>query len=134
MDKTTPSKFTDLRFGYTMAIPENTTFVENGWYFKTISSSQSEVVRKLADNNVLNADGRTVTAFIVFTGVTTDYYAAVFNEKAFVKYVTADGTTVETAESGYQQRSVTQVANMILNHSMASQDEKNYAEQIIAAQ
>ena len=133
MDKKTPSESTDLRFGYTMAIPENTTFVENGWYFKTISSSQSEVVRKPANNNILNIDG-TVTAFIVFTGVTTDYYAAVFNEKAFVKYVTADGTTVETAESGYRQRSVTQVANMILNHSMASQDEKNYAQQIIAAQ
>ncbi len=133
MDKKTPSESTDLRFGYTMAIPENTTFVENGWYFKTISSSQSEVVRKPANNNVLNIDG-TVTAFIVFTGVTAEYYAAVFNEKAFVKYVTADGTTVETAESNYQTRSVVGVAQMILDHSMASKDEKDYAQQILAAQ
>ncbi len=132
MDKNTPNESTDLRFGYTMAIPENTAFVENGWYFKTVSSSQSEVVRKSANNNALNIDG-TVTAFIVFTGVTPDYYSSEFNEKAFVKYVTVDGTTVEVVESNYQTRSVDGVAQMILSHSMASQSEKDYATKILAA-
>ena len=132
MDKNTPNESTDLRFGYTMAIPENAAFVENGWYFKTVSSSQSEVVRKSANNNALNIDG-TVTAFIVFTGVTPDYYSSEFNEKAFVKYVTVDGTTVEAVESNYQTRSVDGVAQMILHHSMASQSEKDYATKILAA-
>ena len=132
MDKNTPSESTDLRFGYTMAIPKNTAFVENGWYFKTVSSSQSKVVRKSANNNALNIDG-TVTAFIVFTGVTPDYYSSEFNEKAFVKYATVDGTTVEVVESNYQTRSVDGVAQMILGHSMASQSEKDYATKILAA-
>ena len=124
---------TNLRFGYTMVIPEDTTFIENGWYFKTVSSSQSEDVRKPANNNVLNNDG-TVTANLVFTGVTTNYYSATFSEKAFVKYVTADGTTVEAVEDDYRQRSVKEVANLILKHSMASQTEKDYATKILAAQ
>ena len=124
---------TNLRFGYTMVIPEDTTFIENGWYFKTVSSSQSEDVRKPANNNVLNNDG-TVTANLVFTGVTTNYYSATFSEKAFVKYVTADGTTVEAVEDDYWQRSVKEVANLILKHSMASQTEKDYATKILAAQ
>ena len=124
---------TNLRFGYTKTIPEGSKYVENGWYFKTVSSSQSEVVRKPADNNVLNNDG-TVTANLVFTGVTTSYYDAMFSEKAFVKYVTVDGTTVEAVEGGYRQRSVKEVANLILKHPMASQTEKNYATKILAAQ
>ena len=124
---------TNLRFGYTKTIPEGSKYVQNGWYFKKIGSSQSEIVRRPADNNVLNNDG-TVTANLVFTGVTTNYYDAVFSEKAFVKYVTADGTTVEAVEGEYRQRSVKEVANLILKHSMASQSEKDYATKILAAQ
>ena len=124
---------TNLRFGYTKAIPEGSEYVENGWYFKKIGSSQSKDVRKLAKNNVLNSDDGTVTSNLVFTGVTTNYYDATFSEKAFVKYVTADGTTVEAVEGDYQQRSVKEVAQLILKHSMASQAEKDYATKILAA-
>ncbi len=105
MDVAQPSELTWLRFGYTMALPEGASFVENGWYFKKVSTSQPTDVRRLANNNVLNIDG-TITANLVFTGVTTNYYSANFSEKAFVKYVTADGTTVEAVESDYQVNSV----------------------------
>ncbi len=100
MDVAQPSELTWLRFGYTMALPEGASIVENGWYFKKVSTSQPTDVRRLANNNVLNNDG-TITANLVFTGVTTNYYSAIFSEKAFVKYVTADGTTVEAVESDY---------------------------------
>ena len=132
MDVAQPSELTWLRFGYTMALPEGASFVENGWYFKKVSTSQPTDVRRLANNNVLNIDG-TITANLVFTGVTTDYYSANFSEKAFVKYVTADGTTVEAVESDYQANSVLGVADAILAHPMASKAEKDYARLIKAA-
>ena len=132
MDVARPSELTWLRFGYTMALPEGASFVENGWYFKKVSTSQPTDVRRLANNNVLNIDG-TITANLVFTGVTTNYYSANFSEKAFVKYVTADGTTVEAVESDYQVNSVLGVADVILAHPMASKAEKDYAAQIKAA-
>ena len=132
MDVAQPSELTWLRFGYTMALPEGASFVENGWYFKKVSTSQPTDVRRLANNNVLNIDG-TITANLVFTGVTTDYYSANFSEKAFVKYVTADGTTVEAVESDYQVNSVLGVADAILAHPMASKAEKDYAMLIRAA-
>ena len=132
MDVAQPSELTWLRFGYTMALPEGASFVENGWYFKKVSTSQPTDVRRLANNNVLNIDG-TITANLVFTGVTTNYYSANFSEKAFIKYVTADGTIVEAVESDYQVNSVLGVADVILAHPMASKAEKDYATQIKAA-
>ena len=132
MDVAQPSELTWLRFDCTMALPEGASFVENGWYFKKVSTSQPTDVRRLANNNVLNIDG-TITANLVFTGVATNYYSANFSEKAFVKYVTADGTTVEAVESDYQVNSVLGVADVILAHPMASKAEKDYATQIKAA-
>lgn len=132
MDVAQPSELTWLRFGYTMALPKGASFVENGWYFKKISTSQPTDVRRLANNNVLNIDG-TITANLVFTGVTTNYYSSNFSEKAFVKYVTTDGTTVEAVESDYQVNSVLGVADAILAHPMASKAEIDYATQIKAA-
>lgn len=132
MDVAQPSELTWLRFGYTMALPEGASYVENGWYFKKVSTSQPTDVRRSANNNVLNIDG-TITANLVFTGVTTNYYSANFSEKAFVKYKTADGTTVEAAESDYQVNSVLGVADAILAHPMASEAEKDYAKLIKAA-
>ena len=132
MDVAQPSELTWLRFGYTMALPKGASIVENGWYFKKVSTSQPTDVRRLANNNVLNIDG-TITANLVFTGVTTNYYSSNFSEKAFVKYVTTDGTTVEAVESDYQVNSVLGVADAILAHPMASKAEIDYATQIKAA-
>lgn len=131
MDVGEPTESTYLRFGYTMAIPENTTYVENGWYYKKVTTSSPDDVRFVAYNNAMNNDG-TVTANLVFNNVTANLYNANFTEKAFVKYVTADGTTVEAVESSYQVRSVAGVAAEILNHPMASQKEKEYAAKIRA--
>ena len=132
MDVTDPSTSTYLRFGYTMAVPSGVSFVENGWYVKSIKASAPEDVRRVASNKVLNSDG-TVTSNLVIVDVPTSYYKYNFGEKAFVKYVTADGTTVEVVENTYQSRSVSEVADAILAHPMASQAEKDYAKQIKSA-
>ena len=132
MDVTDPSTSTYLRFGYTMAVPSGVSFVENGWYVKSIKASAPEDVRRVASNKVLNSDG-TVTSNLVIVDVPTSYYEYNFGEKAFVKYVTADGTTVEVVENTYQSRSVSEVADAILAHPMASQAEKDYAKKIKSA-
>lgn len=132
MDVTDPSTSTYLRFGYTMAIPEKSTFIENGWYYKKVTVSSPDDVRFVAYNNAMNKDG-TVTANLVFNGVKAGLYTANFTEKAFVKYVTVDGTTVEAVESDYQTRSVDEVADAILKHPMASNSEKEYALKIKSA-
>lgn len=132
MDVTDPSTSTYLRFGYTMAIPEKSAFIENGWYYKKVTVSSPDDVRFVAYNNAMNNDG-TVTANLVFNNVKTNLYKANFTEKAFVKYVTADGTTVEAVEGDYQTRSVGEVADAILKHPMASNSEKEYALKIKSA-
>ena len=129
MDVTDPSTSTYLRFGYTMAVPEGVTYVENGWYIKSIDESAPEDVRRVASNKVLNNDG-TVTSNLVIVDVPNTYYTYDFAEKAFVMYVTADGTTIEVVENAYQSRSVNEVADAILAHPMASQEEKDYATKI----
>ena len=78
----------------------------------------------MANNSVLNVDG-TITANLVFTGVTTNYYSVNYSEKAFVKYVTADGTTVKVAESDYQVNSALGGTGVILAHPMTSKAGKD---------
>ena len=132
MDKGVPSESTYLRFGYTKAIPEGTTYIENGWYYKRLSAPTSGDRRLVAYNNALNNDG-TITSNLVFNGVAKNYYTANFTEKAFVKYMTVDGTTVEAVEDAYHSRSVSEVADAILAHPMASKAEKDYATSIKSA-
>ena len=132
MDKGVPSESTYLRFGYTKAIPEGTTYIENGWYYKRLSAPTSGDRRLVAYNNALNNDG-TITSNLVFNGVAKNYYTANFTEKAFVKYMTVDGTTVEAIEDAYHSRSVSEVADAILAHPMASKAEKDYATSIKSA-
>ena len=132
MDKGVPSESTYLRFGYTKAIPEKATYIENGWYYKMLSAPTSGDRRLVACNNALNNDG-TITSNLVFNGVAKNYYTANFTEKAFVKYMTVDGTTVEAVEDAYHSRSVSEVADAILAHPMASEAEKDYATSIKSA-
>ena len=132
MDKGVPSESTYLRFGYTKAIPEKATYIENGWYYKMLSAPTSGDRRLVAYNNALNNDG-TITSNLVFNGVAKNYYTANFTEKAFVKYMTVDGTTVEAVEDAYHSHSVSEVADAILAHPMASEAEKDYATSIKSA-
>lgn len=132
MDKGEATVSTDLRFGYTKAIPEGATYISNGWYIKSLKEGFAKDDCLEASNNVLNNDG-TVTSNLVLIDVPKNYYKHDFAEKAFVKYVTVDGTTVEAVESQYQSRSVSAVADAILHHPMASQYEKQYAKDIQSA-
>ena len=132
MDKGDPSETTYLRFGYTKAIPNGATYIENGWYYKRLSAPTGDDIRFAAYNNALNDDG-TITSNLVFNKVKARLYTANFIEKAFVKYVTIDGTTVEAVEGAYHSSSVSEAADAIIAHPMASKAEKDYATSIKSA-
>ncbi|MDO5792347.1 MAG: hypothetical protein Q4Q41_07260, partial [Coriobacteriia bacterium] len=132
MYKGDPSETTYLRFGYTKAIPNGATYIENGWYYKRLSAPTGDDIRFAAYNNVLNDDG-TITSNLVFNNLKARLYTANFIEKAFVKYVTIDGTTVEAVEGAYHSSSVSEAADAILAHPMASKAEKDYATSIKSA-
>ena len=132
MDKGDPSETTYLRFGYTKAIPNGATYIENGWYYKRLSAPTGDDIRFAAYNNALNDDG-TITSNLVFNNVKARLYTANFIEKAFVKYVTIDGTTVEAVEGAYHSSSVSEAADAIIAHPMASKAEKDYAASIKSA-
>ena len=132
MDKGDPNETTYLRFGYTKAIPNGATYIENGWYYKRLRAPTGEDIRFAAYNNALNDDG-TITSNLVFNNVKARLYTANFIEKAFVKYTTVDGTTVEAVEGAYHSSSVSEAADAIIAHPMASKAEKDYATKIKSA-
>lgn len=132
MDVGAPAELTYLRFGYNLAIPDNASFIENGWYYHRPQDEAGVQKSVVASNNVLNNDG-TVTSNIVFSKVAKDRYKLVYQVMAYVKYKTSDGTEVEAKENAYQERSVLDVAQAIQNHQMASATEKAYSQAIINA-
>lgn len=121
---------TSLRFGYDLSIPEQCSFVQNGWDWYIPGGS---VNRTIAKDRQLNLLDGTVTSNIVFAPVPKASYKALISEKAFVEYKTADGTEVTASEVGYQQRSVYEVAQLIRDYSLAGANEIDYANKVIQA-
>ena len=132
MSENVPAEQTTPRFAYVMSIPEGAALVENGWYFKKITNPSLPDVRSKAGNNVVQT-GNTVYAALTFNKVASKYYEKKFSTKAFAKYTTADGTTVEAVEAGYNAFSPVEIADAVLAHPMATQADKDYAAAIKAA-
>lgn len=126
MANNVPDKQTNIRFSYTMSIPEFATLIENGWYFKKITNPSLPDVRSLAYENVVQT-GDTVYSNQVFNKVSPKYYNKKFSTKAFVKYVTFDGTTVEAVEIDYDAFSAVEIADAIIANPMATDKDKAYA-------
>lgn len=132
MSGNVPAEYTTPRFSYTMSIPDGVTFIENGLYFKKVSDPTKPDVRRLSGNNVVQT-GNKVLASLTFNNVQPKYYGKKFSTKAFVKYTTADGTTVEAVEADYDAFTPAEIADMVLAHPMATQADKDYAAAIKAA-
>jgi|GEM_PF-3890329 len=132
MSGNVPAEYTTPRFSYTMSIPEGVTSIEDGWYFKKVSDPTKPDVRRLSRDNVVQT-GNTVFASMTFNKVTPEYYEKKFSMKAFVKYTTADGTTVEAVEADYDAFTPAEIADAVLAHPMANQADKDYAAAIKAA-
>ena len=127
-----PAEYTTPRFSYTMSIPDGVTSIENGWYFKKVSDPTKPDVRSPSGNNVVQTEN-TVFTSLTFNKVPVKFYEKKFSTKAFVKYATADGTTVEAVEADYDAFTPAEIADAVLAHPMATQADKDYAAAIKAA-
>lgn len=132
MSGNVPAEYTTPRFSYTMSIPEGVAFIENGWYFKKVSDPTKPDVRSLAGNNIVQT-GNKIFASMTFSKVDARFYGKKFSTKAFVKYTTADGTTVEAVEADYDAFTPAEIADAVLAHPMATQADRDYAAAIKAA-
>ena len=127
-----PAEYTTPRFSYTMSVPEGVAFIENGWYFKKVTDPTKPDVRSLSGNNIVQTGNKIFTS-ITFNKVDARFYGKKFSTKAFVKYTTADGTTVEAVEADYDAFTPAEIADAVLAHPMATQADKDYAAAIKAA-
>ena len=127
-----PAEHTTPRFAYTMAVPEGSALIECGWYFKKITNPSLPDVRSPSGTIVVQTGGTVYTA-LTFNKVAPKYYEKKFSTKAFAKYTTADGTTVEAVEADYDAFTVAEIADAVLAHPMATQADKDYAAAIKAA-
>lgn len=132
MSGNVPAEYTTPRFSYTMSIPDGVTFIENGWYFKKVSDPTKPDVRSLSYNNVVQM-GNKIFSSQTFNKVPVRLYEKKFSTKAFVKYATADGTTVEAVEADYDAFTPAEIADAVLAHPMATQADRDYAAAIKAA-
>ena len=132
MSGNVPAEYTTPRFAYIMSVPEGAALIENGWYFKKVSNPLLPDVRSTSGNNVVQT-GNTVYTAMAFNKVNPKYYEKKFSTKAFVKYATADGTTVEAVEADYDAFTPAEIADAVLAHPMATQADRDYAAAIKAA-
>lgn len=132
MSGNVPAEYTTPRFSYTMSIPEGVTSIENGWYFKKVSDPTKPDVRSPSNNNIVQT-GNKIFSSQTFNKVPVRLYEKKFSTKAFVKYTTADGTTVEAVEADYDAFTPAEIADAVLAHPMATQADKDYAAAIKAA-
>lgn len=127
-----PDQYTTPRFSYVMSVPEGATSIEDGWYFKKVPDPTKPDVRSPSNNNVVQTGGD-VFASLTFNKVSVKFYEKKFSTKAFAKYTTADGTTVEAVEADYDAFTPAEIADAVLAHPMATQADKDYAAAIKAA-
>lgn len=126
MSGNVPAEYTNPRFSYTMSVPEGATLIENGWYFKKVSNPSLPPVRSLSSSNIVLTGGDVFTSQ-TFNKVPPRLYGKKFSTNAFVKYVTIDGTTVESTEEDYDSFTPVEIADAIIASPMANDKDKAYA-------
>lgn len=132
MSGNVPAEYTTPRFSYIMSVPEGATLIDNGWYFKKVSGPTKPDVRSPSGNDIAQTGGNVFTS-LTFNKVPPRLYGKKFSTKAFAKYTTADGTTVEAVEADYDAFTPAEIADAVLAHPMATQGDKDYAAAIKAA-
>lgn len=132
MSGNVPAEYTTPRFSYIMSVPEGATSIENGWYFKKVTDPTKPDVRSPSGSNVVQTGNKVFTS-MTFNKAAVRFYEKKFSTKAFAKYTTADGTTVEAVEADYDAFTPAEIADAVLAHPMATQSDKDYAAAIKAS-
>ena len=128
--KNTPAGNTGLRFSYNVTAPEGSKFVGMGIYGRFASKAEDKTFNLNAGS--LRTDGY-ADLNLVLNSMPTKYYEMPYLAKGFLKYTTADGTSVEVVEAEYHAGMMTDIADSMLAHPMATQADKDYAAAIKAA-
>lgn len=128
--KNTPAGNTGLRFSYNVTAPEGSKFVGMGIYGRFASKTEDKTFNLNAGS--LRTDGY-ADSNLVLNSMPTKYYEMPYLAKGFLKYTTADGTSVEVVEAEYHAGMMTDIADSMLAHPMATQADKDYAAAIKAA-
>ncbi len=129
MDVGNPATETYLRFGYNFELPEGATYVSNGWTYYVDANDQHTLE---ASNNLLYEDG-TFMSNLVITNVPLANYDTSIYVKAYLIYKDSNNKEVKVEESGFNKRSVKEVANSILKNSSASTSDRTYAQGVVGA-
>lgn len=127
MDGPAASESTSLRFGYITSVPDDAKYIDSWWTWNDGLTEQEPVH---AANRVLFSGGAAL-ANLVVTTLQAEYYTTTFHVTEHLKYQTADGTTVEVAETTSHQHSAKTVAKAVLDNPGASPEELAYAHQIL---
>jgi len=127
MDGPAASESTSLRFGYITSVPDGAKYIDSWWTWNDGTTEQKPVN---ATNRVLFSNGAAMANLVVKT-LKAEYYTTTFHVTEHLKYQTADGTTVEVAETTPHQHSAKTVAEAISENPGASSGEKTYAQEIL---
>lgn len=125
-----PAGNTGLRFSYNVTVPKGSKFVGMGIYGRLASQTKDKTLDLNAGS--LITDGY-ADSNVVLDSMPTKFYETPFLAKYFLKYTTADGTTVEVVEDEYHETTMVNIADAVIAHPMATQADKDYAEAIKAA-
>lgn len=125
-----PTKNAGLRFSYDITAPVGSSFVGMGMYGRFADKPEDRTFNQ--NTGSLRTDGHS-DSNIVLNSMKVEYYERPYVIKAFVKYTTADGTTVEAVEGEYHAGTMAGIADAVLSHPMATQADRDYAAAIKAA-
>ena len=128
--KNTPAGNTGLRFSYNVTAPKGSHFVGMGVHGCFASKTEDKTFNINADS--LRTDGY-ADSNLVLRSMPVKYYEVPYLAKGFLKYATTDGTSVEVVEAEYHAGMMTDIADIMLAHPMATQADKDYAAAIKAA-
>lgn len=125
-----PTTNAGLRFSYDITAPVGSSFVGMGVHGRFADKLEDKTLNLKTGS--LRTDGHS-DSNLVLSQMKVEYYERPYIIKAFVKYATADGTTVEAVEGEYHAGTMAGIADATLSHPMATQADKDYASAIKAA-
>lgn len=127
------STATNLRFGYTITMPEGLSFVDVGWTASGVNGQGEPWTGTARATNKVVSDTGIIETNLLLVNVKSTYYTQMWSSTMEVTYQTSDGTSVTAVASTVDQRSIQNVATYITASNTATAVEKEYAQKILSA-
>lgn len=124
---------TNLRFGYSITMPEGLSFDSASWTVSGKKKDGSVVTSTVPVVNRIVSDNGEIGTNLVLVNLEPTQYSNDYSAAMTVTFKTADGTTVTAAEPVAKNRTVKQVAEFVKASATATSEEKTYADAILSA-